>query len=159
MAHWRLVDPYGLVYKGLSRKQVRTGVWYLVGFCHVCQSTQTFRVSYIENMHTCEAQIAAEHNFDLYAYWRETQKQWEEQTSSIEMVLRILPSAKHTLHGEYVVLREERDGSVIVRIVLESVEAAVSYVLALGAYVVVLTPAEVRDAVAMTAQTIVTLYE
>ncbi len=62
------------------------------------------------------------------------------------------------LRGGSTVLIEEADGSVVVRIIIESLDAAISYALSLGADATVLQPASIRDAVAVTAQAITEKY-
>lgn len=158
LTRWQRVDPYGLVYKGLSLRQIRTGLWYLVAFCHSCQTVHTFRVRYIEDVKVREQPITTQLDFDLHSYWDEMQKKLDAQNSTVELLLHVSPSAKHRLWGDYVVLHEEADGSSIVRVQRETIDAAVSYSLSMGADVLVLEPVQVRDTVAATAQHIAELY-
>ena len=67
-------------------------------------------------------------------------------------------AARFGLRGDSSVLREDDDGSVVVRINVESFDAAISYVLSLGADAIVLYPARIRDAVVVTAQAIAEKY-
>ena len=155
---WRRVDPYGLVYKGLSRRHVRTGIWYFVAFCHECQSYHTYRVSSIEDLKVCEEKMTRRPDFDLPTYWQEARRHIEEQMQPLVLKLRVLPSALSGLRGDYTVLSEEQDGSVIVHVNMESLEEAVSYVLALGSDAWVLSPKQVREKIAATAQAIAAMY-
>ena len=155
---WRRVDPYGLVYKGVSRRHVRVGVWYLVAFCQACQAFQTFRLSYIEDVKVCEEAISFQPDFDLQAYWQEAREHLEEQVQPVALKLHVTSTARHKIRGDFTVLREEPDGSAVVRVHVESIEAAVSYALAMGADATVLSPARVRDAVAATAHVIAEMY-
>lgn len=158
-AQWRRVDPYGLVYRGLSRRHVRTGVWYLVAFCHTCQAFCTFRVSNIEDLRVCEEKITPRPDFDLQAYWQEARRHLAEQLQPLVLTLRVLPAARAGLRGDYTVLSEEQDGDMVVQVNVESVDEAVSYVLALGASVAVISPKKVREAVAAAARAIAEIYE
>ncbi len=158
-AQWRRVDPYGLVYRGLSRRHVRTGVWYLVAFCHTCQAFCTFRVSNIEDLRVCEEKITPRPDFDLQAYWQEARRHLAEQLQPLVLTLRVLPAARAELRGDYTVLSEEQDGDMVVQVNVESVDEAVSYVLALGASVAVISPKKVREAVAAAARAIAEIYE
>src|SRR5215469_4682160 len=151
---WRRVDPFGLVYKGLSRRHVRTGVWYLVAFCHTWQALCSFRVSNIEDLSVCEEKITLRPDFDLQAYWQEARSHLEEQLQPLVLTLRVLPAARTGLRGDYTVLNAEQDGSIVVQVNLESIDEAVSYVLALGASIVVVSPKKVREAVAAAARAI-----
>lgn len=158
-AFWRRVEPYGLVFKGVSRRHARVGVWYLVAFCQFCQHFYTFRVSYIEQMRVCKERVTPRPNFDLHAYWREARKHLEKQMQPSTMLLRISAAARHRLGGNCTVRKEEADGSVIVRVDVESLDAAVSYALGLGADATVLSPARVREAVAAAAHAIADIYD
>lgn len=156
---WLRVDPYGLVYKGLSRRRVRTGIWYLVAFCHACQLFCTFRVGYIEDLRVSGEKVAIQPEFDLRVYWQEARLHLEQQLHPFALVLRVQPAARSGLPGDSTILREEPDGSVVVQVNVESVEAAVSYVLALGKDATVLRPDAMREAVAETARTIAEMYK
>ncbi len=101
---WRRVDPYGLVYKGLSRRHVRTGIWYFVAFCHECQNCHTYRVSSIEDLKVCEEKMTRRPDFDLRTYWQEARRHIEEQMQPLVLKLRLLPSALSGLRGDYTVL-------------------------------------------------------
>lgn len=156
---WRRVEPYGLVYKGLSRRRARTGVWYLVAFCQECRAFSTFRVSYIEDLQVCAEKVTPRPDFDLRAYWQEARRHLEEQMQPFALKLHVLPAARSGLTGDCTVLSEEQDGSVLVSVNMESIEAAISYVLALGADAVVLSPKKVRELVAKTARAIAEMYK
>jgi predicted DNA-binding transcriptional regulator YafY len=156
---WRRVDPYGLVYKGLSRRQVRTGIWYLVALCHCCQQVHLYRVSYIQDVQIRDESVQVKPGFDLQTYWRQERQHLEQQGQALALTLRVQPGARHHLRDNVTLLNEERDGSVIVRIPMESLEAAVSYVLSLGQHAVVISPSFVRDAVMQNAKWIASLYE
>lgn len=155
---WLRIDPYGLVFKGLSRRHIRTGIWYLVAYCHQCQDFNNFRVSNIEKLHVCEENITIQPDFNLRAYWRNARKYLEEHERPISLKLRITRAGRHRLWGNYTVLNEEADGSVIVRVEIESTETALTYVLGLGADAAVICPRRIRETVAATAQAIATMY-
>ena len=155
---WRSIEPYGLVYKGLSRRHIRTGIWYLVAYCQVTQDFRTFRVGYVEDLRMCEEKIDPHPGFDLEAYWQKARRHLEEHMQPVDVTLRVKSAARFGLRGDSTVLSEEADGSVVVRINVESFDAAISYVLSLGADAMVLYPVRIRDAVAMTAQAIAEKY-
>ncbi|HLH63295.1 MAG TPA: YafY family protein [Ktedonobacteraceae bacterium] len=156
---WMRVDPYGLVYKGLSRRHARTGIWYFVGFCHGCQDFHTYRVSSIEDLKVCEEKMTRQADFDLRMYWQETRRHIEEQMQPVVLKLRVQSSARSALRGDYSVLDEEADGSVVVHVNMESLEEAVSYALSLGSEARVLSPRQVREKIAATVQAIAALYD
>lgn len=157
-SEWRRVDPYGIVYKGVSRRHVRTGIWYLVAYDHRCRSFNAFRVSFIEDVKVRDEKVIIRPEFDLHAYWEGMRGQLEPPLPALTLKLRVNVGARAALRGEYSVLREDPDGTLIVRVSQESVESAVVYTLALGANAVVLCPAKVREAVARAAHNIAALY-
>ncbi|HLI05127.1 MAG TPA: YafY family protein [Ktedonobacteraceae bacterium] len=156
---WLRVDPYGLVYKGLSRRRVRTGIWYLVAYCHNCHTFCTFRVGYIEDLRVLDAQANIQPDFDLRSYWQEARQYLEEQTHPFALVLRVQSSTRPNLSGDTTILQEEPDGSIVVQVNVESLEAAISYVLALGTGATVLSPSNMRAAVAEAARSIAEMYD
>jgi predicted DNA-binding transcriptional regulator YafY len=156
---WQCVEPYGLVFKGIARRHVRTGVWYLVAFCRECKAFRSFRVSHIEDLRVCEERFTAQPDFDLQAYWQETRRHLEEQMEPFSLILHVAPAGRQGLTGNRTVLKEQSDGSAIVRVEVNSFDAAVSYALALGADATIISPPKVRDAVAATAQAIAEMYD
>lgn len=155
---WLRVDPYGLVYKGLSRRRIRTGIWYLIAFCHTCRSFCAFRVGHIEDLKVYDERAAIQPNFDLRAYWQQARQHIEEQTHPFTLTLRVQPSTRPSLSGDTTILQEQPDGSLVVQVNVESLEAAISYVLALGTGATVLSPDNVREAVAEAARSIAEMY-
>jgi predicted DNA-binding transcriptional regulator YafY len=155
---WRRVEPYGLVYKGLPRQRARVGIWYLVAFCQTCREVCAFRVGYIEQLNVGSDKVTIPQDFDLKAYWQKARVQLEEH-HPFTLILHVAPTARPGLPGDYTILNEEPDGGAIIRVNIESFNAAVSYTLALGTNATVISPAEVGEAVAETAGGIAKMYE
>ncbi|GHO46696.1 helix-turn-helix transcriptional regulator [Ktedonospora formicarum] len=155
---WRRLDPIGLVFKGLSLKHIRTGIWYLVAYCHTCRTYQTFRVGNIENIRVSEEVVCEHQNFDLRTYWKEERSLSEANQPPIGVILHISEEARHKLEGRYTILEAHPDESIIVEVKLNSVEVAVPYVLAFGIQAIVIEPDEVRIAVANAARQIAEQY-
>lgn len=156
-SHWLCIEPYGLVFKGLTRRHIRTGRWYLVACCRSCQACTTFRLNRIEDVRVCDDRFTPDSDFDLHAFWQEARTHLDEHP--IEVTLHLTPAARRELNGKGVLLKEEPDGSVVVRIEVESFEAAVSYALGLGSRATVIGPSKVRKAVIDTAHAIAEQYD
>ncbi|HEY4384187.1 MAG TPA: WYL domain-containing protein, partial [Ktedonobacteraceae bacterium] len=62
---WQRVDPYGLVFKGTSQRHVRSGIWYLVAYCHECRLFRSFRLKHIEHVRVREEKVEIQSSFDL----------------------------------------------------------------------------------------------
>ena len=97
-------------------------------------------------------------DFDLETYWQKARRHIEKHMQPVDLILHVSPSARVGLHGDGTILREESDGSIVVRVNVDSFDAATSYVLSLGADVTILQPLVVRQAVASAAQAIAEKY-
>jgi predicted DNA-binding transcriptional regulator YafY len=157
-AQWLRVEPYGLVYKGISLPHIRTGVWYLVAFCTSCQACCTFRVRYIEDVKMSSEPVTPRPDFDLHSYWEEVREHLEEPVPPFALTLQITPAARSRVQGNLTILREEPDGSARIQAHLDSAEDAVAYALALGTDARVISPLEICEAVAARARAISQMY-
>ena len=154
---WRHIEPYGLIFRGVFRRHVRSGIWYLAAYCLSDHRFVTFRVSSIEDVKVRSEPTTFRPDFDLQAYWQEERKHLEEQPYTLK--LKVRPRARSRLKGNFTPVKEKADGSVIVRVEVESLDEAVSYVLGLGADATVMSPNQVRDAVVHAAQAIAEMYD
>ncbi|GHO59319.1 transcriptional regulator [Ktedonobacter robiniae] len=155
---WRRLDPIGLVFKGLSLKHIRSGIWYLVAYCHTCSAYQTFRVANIENMRVLNEATYTHHDFDLQSYWEEEHITIDAIQAPINVILHIDAQGRHKLEGRYTILDSRHDGSIVVEVKMNSIESAVPYVLAFGTEALVLEPRELRDAIEVAARQIAEKY-
>jgi predicted DNA-binding transcriptional regulator YafY len=152
---WQRVEPHGIVFKGMPQRHARGGIWYLVAYCQDHQDFNIFRVSQIEKLKELRSKpIAPKPDFDLRAYWEQNGKFLAEATEPFTMKLRVSAAGRPGLRGNYTILHEEADDSIIVNVDVESFEAAVSYVLALRAEATVIRPQKLRRAVVETARKI-----
>lgn len=155
---WRCVEPYGIVFKGISRRHARIGIWYLVAYCQRCQDFRPFRVSYIETLKVCDTPVTPRPEFNLRAYWKGARKYLEEHEQPFTIKLRLSAAGRYSLKGDYSILHEEADGGATVRVEVESLEAAISYVLSLGIEARVLCPRRIREEIVDRAQSIAEMY-
>jgi predicted DNA-binding transcriptional regulator YafY len=155
---WRRVEPYGLVFKGLSRRHIRTGMWYLVAFCQTCQAFEPFRVNAIEQIHQSLEPINRQSDFNLRAYWREARKHLDSPLQTYALTLCVSPAGRRHLGSNIKVLAEQADGNTIIRIELASFDDALSYALKFGSAALVIEPEAVRTAVIVAAQAIAEMY-
>lgn len=157
-ALWLRIEPYGLIFKGVSRRHLRTGRWYLAAFCLCCQAFHPFRVNDIEQVYVRDEKITPRPDFHLRSYWREVRKYLDKQTIPTSLTLHVSSAVRFGLPGDVTVLHEENDGSALVKVTLESIDDAISYALSLGTDAVIIDPPEVRSAVAATAHAIADMY-
>lgn len=146
---WRDVDPLGLVYKA--------GVWYLVGFCLSRCALRTFHLGRIDRLELLETLRDRYPSFDLARYWEESRARVEEQAPWFPILVRVdAASADDVLRRASKVLHTTRlpDGSLEVEVNLECQARAISFALSVGPELEVLSPIEVRAAVAAAATSI-----
>ncbi|GIG62051.1 transcriptional regulator [Longispora fulva] len=153
----RTLEPYGLVLKG--------GRWYLVAASDGL--ARTYRVSQVLELHVGEDRFDREPDFDLAGHWARSLAEFAARRFTGEAVLRLSPVAVRRL--EDLVTDEvaravadtaatDPDGWIRATVPIESVAHAHTQLLVLGAGVEVLSPPELRAALAETAREVVALY-
>jgi len=152
----RVLEPLGLVMKA--------GVWYLVAA--VAGAPRTYRLSNIRALAPGETFERIE-GFDLAAYWTEQRDRFEEGLIQGEATLRVTRRGLDQLAtlsaavGDAARSSAESpgaDGRMRVVIPIETVENATTQLFRLGPEVEVLTPPELRAAMAERAQALAGLY-
>ncbi|GAA4535512.1 helix-turn-helix transcriptional regulator [Nonomuraea ferruginea] len=154
----RRLEPYGLV--------VKAGRWYLVARCG--DGVRTYRVSQILELHPLPGRITRPAGFDLAAHWQGYLAEFEARLRRGEAVVRLSPSGLERLRdlmtpGVVAAAKEtaqppDEEGWITVTLPIESVGHAVAEFLRLGADAEVVSPPELRERVADTAERIVRRY-
>ncbi len=145
----RDVDPYALVH--------RWGWWYGVGYCHLRQAIRTFRVDRIITLKPLNQHFEVDPDFEIQSYLR------RETDTRAQVCVRI----RFTPEGALLALDnrvlwetvdERPDGSVIVTLLVPSLEAAAQVVLGYSQHAVVLEPEALRQLIVERARAIVNQY-
>jgi predicted DNA-binding transcriptional regulator YafY len=147
---WRRVEPQGLVWKA--------GVWYLAAYCQLRQDFRVFHLNRIRDLRVLEDLTASRPDFDLETFWDAFRERFESLTAPLQVTFRAAPELASQLDSAHQVLQHDPDGAVVVRTYMDSVEGAISHVLALGPGASVLEPDEVRDGVIAAARAIAESY-
>ena len=124
----RTVDPLGLVLKG--------GAWYLVA--RRSAGMRVYRVSRVAAVQALDEAFERPSDFELAAYWDEWSRAFEDGLPRVE-----------------VTVRTERGDEVLE---FENLREAYRVLLARGARIEVLEPAELRDRIAATSRELAALY-
>jgi predicted DNA-binding transcriptional regulator YafY len=124
----RTVDPLGLVLKG--------GAWYLVARRSV--GMRVYRVSRVAGVRALEQGFERPGEFELAAFWDEWSRAFEQQRPRVAVTVQS-PAGREVLE-------------------FESLRDAYRALLARGAQVEVLEPAELRERVAETSRELAALY-
>jgi len=133
----RRVDLYGLVY--------RSGFWYAVGYCHLREDLRVFRLDRVRSAHMCDETYTRPLHFDCLEYVTRsiamTPGQWQ-----VEVLLEITLEEAQRIVPQSLAMLEQTEGGVMFRCNSSNLEW-ISYVLvSLECPFIVLTPAELRDA-------------
>ncbi len=147
---WRRVEPLGLIWKA--------GVWYLAAYCCVRKDLRTFHLQRIIEVRATDDPVNPRPDFDLEAFWESSLRRFESLTTPVVLTVRVSPAILPRLYEGHVVVREEVDGSAVVRYRTDSIESAVRHVLSLGPGVTVIQPRQVRDGVLAAALAIAGAY-
>jgi predicted DNA-binding transcriptional regulator YafY len=146
----RIVDPLGLVAKGVS--------WYLVA--NTPDGFRTFRVSRIQSATVLDIAIERPPDFDLAAHWKSSTDKFRETRSRHTVTLRVDAKAAEDLtmwRDAKRVATESPDpeGWVTLRIDFDDSDIACFYVQGLGPRCEVIEPAELRERVIASAMAVV----
>jgi predicted DNA-binding transcriptional regulator YafY len=139
----REVDPYGLVY--------RSGLWYMVGYCHLRADLRTFRLDRIVSTEMREESFTRPPDFDCLAHVLQslprTPGTWYVDVlleTTLEHARRVVPPA--------LALLEEDERGVSFRCHVEDLDWIAYVLLGLDCSLIVRQPPELRDALWRLAQ-------
>jgi len=164
----RELEPLGLV--------IKAGEWYLAALPRAgrpgrsgrkAPTPRTYRVSNLRELAVRDAFVRPA-GFDLSAYWNESTRRFERDIYRGTAEIRLSPRGRKVLRAENAAVEEAIDQAIDqglgaddwlrVTIPIETIGHATRQMLALGADVEVLGPAELRARVADTARTIAASY-
>jgi predicted DNA-binding transcriptional regulator YafY len=144
----RLLEPLGLVIKG--------GTWYLVAVAEQGQ-IRTFRVARVAEATLTEERFGRPDGFDLAGYWTESIAAYEREAPRLEVLVRVdpewIPMLADSVGGGAVDAAErvapaetgDADGWWHMRLRLDWPREAPGRLLAMGAHLEVLQPADLRQ--------------
>ena len=147
----RTLDPYSLVAKA--------SVWYLIA--RRAGELRTYRVSRFMTVETMNERFERDSSFDLVKYWQTHANEFIVNMPSFAFTLRLKSTRMRLLRlyaeGGYTIRDTSADETVlIVDVRLSSLEEARMLVLGLGTDVEIIQPEELRQAVLLQAQQMVT---
>jgi predicted DNA-binding transcriptional regulator YafY len=153
----RVVHPLGLVLKA--------GAWYLVAAAD--GKPRTYRVSNIKRAGSLEARARRPARFDLARYWAKSVARFESELyTDYADVLATADGLKQLRYLNAAVARavaearpsRRKDGRVVVRIPIESVEHGAGQLLRLAPEVEVTGPGRLRKALVARVRVVAALY-
>ena len=129
----RLVDPYALTF--------RSGLWYLIGFCHMRADMRTFRVDRIQTVEPSEDSFTIPRDFSARNYLDRTMQFEDTYKIRVLMDKEIAPYIREN-HGHWAELNEHEDGSLTVSFGTSGLDWVTGWVLSYGSRALVLDPPE-----------------
>lgn len=145
----RRLDPYALA--------LRSGWWYVVGFCRRRNEVRTFRVDRIYELSLLGEVFQVPVDFDA----RDFLAHDFQGQPQLQAKLRFPPETTYIARlnrANWDAFEEKPDGSVVVSMTSPDVNGAASSVLMYGPAVIVLEPEELRALVRQWAQAVAGLY-
>jgi predicted DNA-binding transcriptional regulator YafY len=154
----RVLEPLGLVLKA--------GVWYLVA-APPGHRPRTYRLSRMQAVDTLEETFERPSGFVLAPHWDAYQRDYEQRLFRASATIRLSPAGRRLLFligsvaaraGHAAMGDADEYGWAQTTIPIESLPHAQHALMQLGAEVEVLEPADLRAAIAVSAQAIVARY-
>jgi predicted DNA-binding transcriptional regulator YafY len=149
-AQKRRIDPYALV--------LRTGLWYLVGYCHLRTAIRTFRVDRIQKLSILDQTFQRSQDFNIHNY---LENEFREQPS-VRARLKFVPEAAHIVMSNRIIwesIEENPDGSTVVTLAAPDLPWLASVTLSFANWVTVIEPCELREMVRTWAEATANLYQ
>jgi predicted DNA-binding transcriptional regulator YafY len=129
----RIVEPYALTFQW--------GLWYLVGHCHLRDEIRTFRVDRIQQAREQERGFTMPVDFSVREHLARTL--WVDPPYRVVIQLDACVATKvRDLHGHWMELVEQRDGSLLARFGVTHLDWAAGWALSYGAAARVIEPPE-----------------
>ncbi len=152
----RTLNPLGLVLKA--------GTWYLVA--RAARSIRTYKVANVRRLRVRDETFTYPPDFNLAGYWQKALKRFEASLRRGTARLRVSPAALSTLDrlgteaaGRILQAEPDAEGWREATIDIESIGHAAGLLLGFGDEIEVLTPPELRRALAERAARTAALYE
>ena len=153
-ANYRKVDPYHVV--------SYQGDWYLIGFCHLREEVRTFSISRIKKVKTLNDTFMIPENFDYQESWRNCFGIFKGE-NDIKITIRFSSeSAPYVKEREWhpsQVLKENKDGSILLSLTTNHLDEIKRWVLFWGSGAEVLEPSELRELLELELKDALAAYE
>lgn len=135
----RKVDPYNLIFK--------SGAWYIIGYCHMKQQVETFKVSRIKSLKITDEIYMRPYNFELKDY---LEKNWalftgEKTKVTIKFDKNMDCFIRDTKWHVNQEIKNLEDGSVLFSVYVDETDDIKNWVMGFGKNAEVIEPSQLRD--------------
>jgi predicted DNA-binding transcriptional regulator YafY len=146
----REVDPYALSF--------HSGLWYLVGYCHLRRALRTFRLDRIQDISRLDDRFTFPRDFNAREYITRTM-QFEDRFTVVVHLNAIVAPFVREHHGHWMDLTDHPDGSVTARFGISDLDWATGWVLSYGPAAKVLSPLDLATRVQDAASALLQRYQ
>lgn len=135
----RKVDPYNLIFK--------SGAWYIIGYCHMKEHVETFKVSRIKGLKITDEIYMRPHNFSLKEYLEQHWGIFRGEKTKITVkfskeVNSLITDTKWHANEE---IKSLEDGSVLFNIYIDETDDIKKWIMSFGKEAEVIEPHGLRE--------------
>jgi len=135
----RKVDPYNLIFK--------SGAWYVIGYCHMKEQVETFKVSRIKSLKITDEIYMRPHNFQLKDY---LESSWglftgEKTKITIKFDKDVDSFIKDTRWHTNQEIKTLEDGSVLFSVYVDETDNIKNWIMGFGKNAEVIEPSQIRN--------------
>lgn len=135
----RKVDPYNLIFK--------SGAWYIIGYCHMKEQVETFKVSRIKSLKITDEIYMRPHSFQLKDYLENCWALFTGEKTKIIIKFdkdmdSFITDTKWHANQEIKVLE---DGAILFSIYVDEIESVKNWVMGFGKNAEIIEPSELRN--------------
>lgn len=135
----RKVDPYNLIFK--------SGAWYIIGYCHMKEKVETFKVSRIKSLKVTDEIYMRPHNFQLKDYLENCWGLFTGEKTKVIIkfdkdIQSFIKDTKWHVNQE---IKSLEDGSVLFSVYVDETDGVKNWVMSFGKNAEVMEPSELRD--------------
>ncbi|WP_411680516.1 helix-turn-helix transcriptional regulator [Clostridium thailandense] len=146
------VDAYSLLF--------REGGWYIIGYCHMNNTVETFKLSRIKTLKVTEEIYMIPRTFSLKEYLNNNWGVFKGEKIKVSIkfdknVSDFIKNGKWHINQQ---IEDQEDGSILLNLYLDDTEEIKNWVMSLGKYAEIVEPKKLRDELKMEIEQIYKKY-
>ncbi|MBV7272309.1 YafY family transcriptional regulator [Clostridiaceae bacterium UIB06] len=146
------VDAYNLLF--------REGGWYIIGYCHMNNTVETFKLSRIKTLKVTEEIYMIPRTFSLKEYLNNNWGVFKGEKIKVSIkfdknVSDFIKNGKWHINQQ---IEDQEDGSILLNLYLDDTEEIKNWVMSLGKYAEIVEPKKLRDELKMEIEQIYKKY-
>jgi predicted DNA-binding transcriptional regulator YafY len=146
------IDPYNLIFK--------SGAWYVIGYCHMKEQVETFKVSRIKGVKITEEIYMRPHTFDLKEYmdnhWGLFMGEKTKVTVKFDKNLnKLISSSKWHINEE---IESLEDGSILFSVYVDETDDIKKWIIGFGKHAEIIEPKQLREEIKQEIKEMIKIY-